>query len=50
MVDNRPELEKRTHTYVLDQVTIEEIMLFQTKGIWHERIDFKGPVQYEKLW
>ncbi|MEE0420810.1 MAG: ABC transporter ATP-binding protein [Lachnospiraceae bacterium] len=32
MVDNRPELEKRTHTYVLDQVTIEEIMLFQTKG------------------
>lgn len=31
MVDNRPELEKRAHNYVIDPATIEEIILFQTK-------------------
>lgn len=32
LVDNRPELEKREHSYVLDPANIEEIMLFLADG------------------
>lgn len=31
LVDNRRELEKREHSYVIDAASIEEIMLFCTK-------------------
>ncbi|MCR1839326.1 ABC transporter ATP-binding protein [Murimonas intestini] len=32
LVDNKPELEKRAHSFVIDKAGIEDIMLFMTKG------------------
>lgn len=32
LVDNKPDLERKPHKYVIDKASIEEIMLYMTKG------------------